>query len=277
MRFISLLCLGVASFVLFLQGAWAATTITSSSLSSIVIMPNNRPTVVDLFTDQQFLATGYAEDGQPLTGLTFQWSVGGEIGRINNQGIFTASKGGIGTITARNGSITATVGVVVKGAPPITEPAKTSVKKSVLPKTTTVVQEINTTQTTPEPQNSQGAVLGASTDDDPSLAAATTIEPPNNTNAPVTCTTIRGWVWALIFFGYILISFLYYLSLGESRTGWWWLWPLLLTGLIIALFSAIRCPTHQLWVPWTSGILAILLGLFYIQFLRPREFERPTL
>lgn len=239
----------------------ATTTVTSSALDSIVLSPNDRPTRVEIFTDQQFIATGYSNTGDVLGGITFSWSTDGGIGRINESGIFTGERGGIGTVTARSGNVTASVGVVVKGVrPPESKPAP-----KPTPESQTTVQPVvqNDEEATTDPtaaSNDTGEVKGEAVESE-------------NTASPTSesCTTIKGWLWIIIIILYVILLFAYLLSLGESRSLWWWLWPLLFTAAPLVLFFALRCAGVHSWVPWTIGVLAVLISLFYLRVLRPSE------
>lgn len=253
-----LVLLAVIAFAVPLQSV-AATTVTSSVLDHIVIVPNDRPTVVDVGTDQQFLATGFTKENQTLSGITFTWSSDGKVGTVNRDGIFTGKKGGIGRVTARSGSVTASVGVVVHGVAAAQTPAKTA----VIPPSSTTVQPVVTNTNTSAPTNTntdQGTVKGATTENTAKPAASTK-----------SCTTIRAWLWVLILLLYCIVLFAYFLSLGESRTMWWWVWPAIITAAPYVLYFLTRCGTTHLWVPWTLGVLAVLLGLFYVRVLRPTE------
>ncbi len=258
--FVSIAVLVVGTVLPFAMSA--APSVTSSVLDHIVVFPNDRPTIVDLGSDQQFLATGFSSENTELPNLTFSWTVDGGIGSIATNGIFTPTKGGIGTVIARNGQITASIGVVVRGRAVIAN-TNTNTVEPPLPTTTTTVKEV--AQTTPGEASNTNTTIAPQ--ESPNTAAATT-------TASTSCTTLRAWVWVVILLGYLLLSFVFYLSLGESTTIWWWVWPAGLTALLLILFNAVHCAEHQRWVPMAIVLLGILLGLFYARLLRPREFSR---
>lgn len=257
------LILAFAAAVLVLPSASAATTITSSALDHIVVQPNDRPTVIDIETDQQFIATGYTKDEIALSGLTFHWTSDGDVGIITADGMFTGTRGGIGRVIARNGQITASVGVVVRGVAKATPPAA----PTSTPSSSTTVQPVvtNTNETVNSNTNDDGAVKGDSVEETPAVASETTTP----------CTTIRAWLWLIVLALYCIVLFAYFLSLGESRTLWWWIWPALLTAAPFVLYFGTRCGNTHIWVPWTLGILAILLTVFYLRVLRPANPAQP--
>lgn len=245
-----------------------AATITSSALSSIQIYPNDRPTVVDELTDQQFVATGYTADGQVLGGITFEWSVGEGIGRITKDGIFTAEKPGIGTVTAKSGNITASVGVVVKDVPGVSKNTNTA----PIPPSSTNTANVNgaNANTNSEAVNTNTATEETNSNSNVNEAPSAVTEEEED------CTTINGWIWILIFFAYTVLLFVYFISLGDSKTMWWWVWPLVVTAGLLLLYNAIRCSGVQLWVPWVLVGIGLLMALFYIRVLRPKEYINPT-
>lgn len=248
----TVLLLGLAMLFVPLTKAAAAPDITSSALDYIVIVPNDRPTRVDVLTDQQFAAMGYTKDGLVLSGLTFSWSTTGDIGKISSAGIFTGERGGIGQVIARNGAVTASVGVVVRG---VAQPLPSAPDEKPLPSSTTVVNT-NTDATSEERPANESTVK-----DEEAPAAATA--------ATTSCTTIRAWVWVLILLLYCILVFAYYLSLGESRTIWWWFWPALFTAAPVLLYFGTRCGVTHVWIPWAIGVLGVLISVFYYRVLRP--------
>lgn len=253
--FLTLLCASVAGIAVGSTTlSVRAATVTSSELDHIEIVPNDRPTRVPLGTDQHFVATGFTAENKAIAGLTFQWSAGGNIGGITKSGIFTAQRAGTGTVTATNGKIAATVGVVVKKP----AAANTNAAKTTAP-TNTATENGNT---------NAGANVNAV--QEPVPPAVTETQPSAETTAQ--CTTIRGWLWVLILVVYSFALLLYFLWLGESTTVWWWVVPALLTAIVLVVFDRVHCPGFQRWV-WPLFIIAgALLSLFYWNMLRPRQY-----
>lgn len=242
-----------ALFVLALGiSAAQAATVTSSALDRIEITPYGKPFAVELNTDQQFVAQGFTKDGALLRGITFTWSVE-KIGTVTKRGVFTATKAGAGNITAKSGSIYKTIGIRVTAD-------KATATNSTKPKNSApaTVSEQNVTQ--PD----EGAVLGEQTTD----------EPQTTEKQPAACSSVPAWVWICILLAYLIITGIYLVSLGESRTLFWWVWPLLLTAALAALFWRVHCPGHQLWVPWLLGLDALLMLLLYLRVLRPKDFSQ---
>ncbi len=247
----------------FAARAEAATSVISSAVTRIDILPNDRPTRVPVETDQQFVATAYANDGTVVPGVTFRWKTVGGIGRITPDGIFTGERGGIGTVTASSGDVTASVGVVVKGVAKKKEAPSPTASAVPAPKATndSAAQSNANTNAVAAPEEAE--------DDTGTVAGDTAV-------TEQTCTTLRGWIWVLILLGYFVLLFVYYLALGENLTSWWWLWPLVLTAELFALFWIIRCPGVQRWVPIILLLLGALATYVYVQLLRPKDMRQFT-
>ncbi len=253
-RFRTLVLTLSALLVLVLSAHSArAATITSSALDRIEITPYGKPFAVELNTDQQFVAQGYTKDGTLLRGITFAWSVERKIGTVTKRGIFTATKAGAGNITAKNGTVHQTIGIRVTASSTPPPATNTATPKVTAPAT---VSEQNVIQ--PD----QGTVLGEQATD----------ESPSTENQPAACSFVPAWVWICILLAYLILTGVYVVSLGESRTLLWWIWPLLLTAEFAVLFWRVHCPGHQLWVPWLLGLDALLVLLLYIRVLRPKDF-----
>lgn len=229
-----------------------AATITSSALDRIEITPYGKPYAVELHADQQFVAHGLTKDGTQLHGITFTWSLDKNIGTVTKRGIFTATKPGTTNITATSGSVHQTIGVRVTASTTPSPATDVRTPKVTAPAT---VSEMSVQQ--PE----KGVVLGEQTD-----------ETKTATSQSTACSFMPAWAWICILLAYLIIVGIYFVSLGESRTFFWWVWPLLLTAVIAVLFWRVHCSGHQLWVPWLLGLDALLVVLLYIRVLRPKDF-----
>lgn len=240
--------------------ASAATTITSSALDRMVIFPNDRPTLVKIGTDLQFVATGSTADGRVLQGISFRWSTGGNIGRINDAGIFTGERGGIGTVTARSGGTSATVGVVVKGS--ASDIAKQKPKPTVLGTTTSeTAQQPITQQETPQETTSNENVNAEAP------AAGETTQQETTASA---CSPWPALAWIGILVAYAVLLVVYYLMLGDTASPWWWVPPAALTVLVLLLYAGARCGTGQTWIPVVHVLVGAGISFLYYQLLRPK-------
>jgi len=82
----------------------------------ITVEPNY--TKVDVGLSQRFEATAYDTYGNVLYGIEFTWSVSGDVGTISpGSGVFLASAGGMGNVTAAAGAATGTASVEVPEPP----------------------------------------------------------------------------------------------------------------------------------------------------------------
>ncbi len=232
-----------------------AVSVSSTAVDHIVVQPNDRPTIVDQNTDLQFLATAFSAANEEISAVTFSWVVSGDVGTITSSGIFTGTRGGIGQVIAKTGNVTASIGVVVRAVAGAKPPANTNTPAPAI--TTNINTPAIPSATVTEP-------VVEATLETPSITEATT---PSAT----TCTTLRNWVWVVVVLGQALLLFVYFLTLGDSRTLWWWVWPLLSTAGLITLHDALRCGGFNTWIPWSVATVGILIAVFYLRALRPKE------
>ena len=101
------------------RSATASVTIVPGPLEQVVIAPD--PADIGMESTQQFVAVGADQYGNPISGLTFDWSVGTGSGTITTGGLFTAGTepgdyDSTVKVTATQGSITgsATASVTVE-------------------------------------------------------------------------------------------------------------------------------------------------------------------
>lgn len=85
---------------------------TPSVLASIEISPTSANLAVDDI--QQFNAKGVDSKGQEMALAGAQWSVEGDIGTVDSNGLFTATKAGLGKVKIASASVQANATVKVK-------------------------------------------------------------------------------------------------------------------------------------------------------------------
>ncbi len=241
----------------------AMTTITSSALDSIVIFPNDRPTLVAIDTDMQFVAIGYAADNQPVTGMTFAWSTGGNIGRITTPGIFTGERGGIGTITATSGNVSASVGVVVKGRASDLDLKKKPQPTVLGASTSQTGQSRLSAKDQPSTDKTTNSNLNTNTSE-------TAGSPENQQSKSSACTPWPTIAWIGMILVFTVLFIVYFLLLGDSTSLWWWAPPVVLLALLLVLYSGVRCGSSQIWVPIVLLVVGAGIAFLYYQLLRPR-------
>ena len=106
-----------------IQAAYQALTdkikvkVVVGELSRLEISPYAKPFKIQEDKSQVFTVKGFDTDNNKVTILDPEWSTTGEkvaIGKIDKNGKFIATHGGIGRITAEAGELSASVGIIVK-------------------------------------------------------------------------------------------------------------------------------------------------------------------
>lgn len=237
-------------------------TVTEGILSELVVNPNTAPETLNVGETRTFTAEGFDADNNLITNISPTWTVQGNQGTIDANGVFTATQAGNGTVVATLGDISAAVVVQVNG---------TAEEKVEETPEATVTSGTNT-NTAP----AGGEVLGEevttnseeATEEGPADTAATAEPTEEEAAAETLCTTYDWWVWLLGIIIYLLSLGAYYSVVKRRNDLIIWLAPVLLTAAALWAFFALTCPNAFLWVPWVAVIGGLLVTLF-----RPREFQ----
>lgn len=227
--------------------AQTSVQVLPGDLATIEVNPNSQPEIINLGSLKTFTAEGFDKMSNLLPGLTFTWSQEGNLGDINQKGVFSAENTGQGKIIASLNSISGFSAIKVK-------------EKTAVPVTTTNVStakpKINANTNV---SDTAGQVAGAET--------AQTEETNATSDA---CKTLAWYWWLLIMIGFFAVLILYYFFIRKAKGGWWWIFPLILTAAVIWLYYQYACNKYGWW-PWVTIIMAILITLF-----RPKKyFEEP--
>lgn len=241
----------------------ASITVTEGTLAEIIINPNTNPEVIRMGGTRAFSAEGFDMDNNPLPGIDPVWAVQGGLGTISEDGVFTPTKIGEGTITASIGDVTQTVRVEVKDIAAESQPANTN---------TSTGTGTNTNATGAGNTNQTGEVLGeeiaqtntnTATNENENVNAAA----PSEETTTEECSTYAWWIWWIGILAYLGLLVAYYFFVQRRNDLTVWLVPIVLTGGALWAFFALTCSGHFLWVPWVVVIGGLLVTLF-----RPREF-----
>lgn len=218
----------------------------------IVVDPNSYPERITTGDKRQFTARAYDAWNNQIPNPDLSWSLNGNIGTLNANGILETSGAGEANIVVRAGNVSSQVSVVVQAPRPVnTNTANTNLNSG---NTNTVNEE--------EPTNTNGDVLGnanantngeAMTDDEETSAAS--------------CWNIHWWGWFLIMLAYFALLYGFFYVVRGTDDRWIWLGPLVLTAIALAIFFAFRCDAIAGWYPWLTVIGGLLITLF-----RPLKF-----
>lgn len=227
--------------------ATANVTVTPGALASLVINPNSDPEFVSRGSKVEFTVQGYDQHNNVITGFTPTWSVIGEIGSTNANGVFTASTIGTGKIQASLGTITAQIPVVVKEPDPVT---------------TNTNGNTNTSGNTNANRN---ANTNANANSNANANVNAPVNENQNTNTTGTpgvtnddeCKTLATWVWVLILIVFLLGVAILYALVPVTK-----IWPAVI-GLAgaIALVIIHRSYGCDLMTWWSWVIALATLGL----------------
>lgn len=225
--------------------ATASVTVTAGSVQEIVINPNSDPEQTFIGATTTFSTALYDKQSNVVSSQTATWSVLGEIGTINDKGVFTPVKVGTGKIQAKVGDITGQISVVVNAAPVANTNTAVVVKNTNTPATNANVNTSTTTNTN---------------------TSTTT------TTTKAACTTLKPWAWSLMLVLFFVVIAILYALVPVTA-----IWPAVI-GLAGAAALAFIQRKYgcggQPWWPWIVTLGAIALTAAALQF-RPKHTDLP--
>lgn len=233
----------------YVTQAWQI-VVSTGSIATLVVTPNDRPTVINVGSSKQFSVTGTDQYGNAadLTGLT--WTVAGTIGTITNNGLFYAEHGGIGSVIATSGTVSAMIGVVAKDIRPT---LVNEIDGEPLPTNTETAQTDNKPVTNAAPAAAEEAALPAATIE----SADTTATAPAADESGACSNLSRTGMW-FILIGYFAVVLGYYVFERNNRSAAWWIFPLLMTAIGLIIYYKYICVGTFRWWPWSllgSGVI----------------------
>jgi len=229
-------------------------TVEPATVNSIVITPNDRPTLVALGQKKQFSARSFDGFNNEVLDAQLKWTTEPKIGNIDQTGLFTATAGGVGFAAAEINNVKTSVGVIVKGAiasitteTPSPPPAET--KPAAMPEPKVLGETIEETTNTNE------AVISAEKN-----------EEQNKQEEQAVCHNWRHLIIIIVLIAYGIILLVYYLFIKRyrlQRVRGWWIIPLFLTAFGEFLYFKYFCKGTYIWWPWTLLIIGIILTAYY--------------
>ena len=241
--------------------AEAMVTVTPGTLNEISINPNSAPEYVNLKAKRRFSTQLFDQKDNLITGQTVTWSVIGDLGTIDADGIFTAKKLGSGKIQAAVGVITGQIDITVKAAP-VTN-ANTNANA-------------NTNVTVNAGTNSNTTNANTNTAGNGNTSANQTTNDNGNTNSSATttdnngqCTTLKPWLWTVILIVFLLAVAILYGLVPMSK-----IWP---AGVALAAAVGLVIVQRQWgcnglsWWPWILILGTIALTVLALRQLPPKQ------
>lgn len=215
-----------------------STTVTPGAPKEIVINPNTEPEQVYLGINTVFSATVYDAKNNVVPNQTVVWSVIGENGTIDAQGVFVPATIGTGKIQAALGSIIGQVSLVVNAA---------------------IVTDTNTANTnTVRNTNTAKNINTANTNTTTNTSTNTAITSTENQAQTTSCTTMKPWVWIIL-----LVVFLAGVAMLFALVPVTAIWPVVAAVLGAAILSYVQrkygCD-GQVWWAWVMMLSTLALA-----------------
>jgi len=264
--------------------AWQI-TVNPGAVDLIVVEPNNRPTVVDIGTSQQFTVVAYDEFNNTLENPGFVWTTDETYGSVDADGMFTSKLGGISFVAVTLDSITASIGVVIKDdrqsqiqpanvtdSDPEEQTPATSDEKNESAETTNDTETVTKEATTEEESTEEITTTTEETTEDSAEKEAAVVTDEESDE----CNNWPHWliIIMLFFYGIILISF--YEFRKKQRTGNSWIFPALLTIIGLLLYYKQFCVNTYVWWPWTLILTGIVISGWYYAKPKPKGSDSQT-
>lgn len=208
----------------------ATVTVTPGAVQEVVINPNSEPEQLYIGTNLKFTATAYDAKNNIVPNQKFTWSVIGENGSIDTQGVFKPTTVGTGKVQAAVGTVMGQVSIVVNPA--------------IVTNTNTVTNRVSNTNTianTNTPSNTNTATLNTANDE-----------------TTTSCTTLKPWVWILL-----LVVFLVGVAVLFALVPVTMVWPTvtaLLAAAILAFVQRKYDCNGQVWWAWVIMLGTIALA-----------------
>ena len=233
----------------------------------IDILPNERPTVITEGNNKFFLATAADEFGNNISSPDIIWSTDPLIGTIDQVGVFTAVKGGIGFVAATIGEATKSVGIIVQAIPPITttdqDTADTTDEDTSVDSDTTTDEEaaVVSADTTENDSEDKVVIDTATLDNIESDSSTAMANETGDESEP--CTNPNHGFIILMIFGYGLIVLGYFWYEKKNPSPGWWIFPFLLTIIALMIYYKNFCPSTYLWWPWLIVGIGTAITIYY--------------
>ena len=221
--------------------ATAEVTVTPGAVKEVVVNPNSDPEPTFIGTNAKFTATVYDAKNNIITSEKVTWTVLGENGTIDSNGIFTPKKVGTGKVQAAVGDVSGAVSVAVS-APAVTN--------------------TNTAITNTAPKNTNTAITNTAPATNTNTAAAT------KTDTDSTCTSLKPWAWVLLLVVFLVVVGVLYALVPVTQV-----WPavaaLVVAGILAFIQRQYGCG-GQTWFAWVVTLGTVALTGAALQ-MRPKS------
>lgn len=229
--------------------ATATITVTPGALAEITINPHSDPEFVVEDSTKTFSAEGFDQHSNEISGLTFTWSVIGDIGTVDANGKFTASKIGTGKLQASAGAVVGQIPVVVKAA---------EVETPVNSNSNTNAATTTNRNTNSSNNNANGNTnAGSNTNTDVNANQNTNTGGVITTDEDLQCKTLASWLWVVIMVVFLIAVAILYALVPVTK-----IWPAVIgLGGAIGLVAIHRAYGCNLMGWWDWVVALVTLGL----------------
>lgn len=227
--------------------ATATTIVTAGAVKEVVINPNSEPEQAFLGTTIRFSATAYDAKNNVVPSQTIVWTVTGENGSIDNQGIFTPTKIGTGKVQATAGAIVGQVSIVVNPA--------------IVTNTNSVT---NSAINTNAPKNTNAANANTSTNSSTNTPVTATTTSEKSTS----CTTLKPWAWIMLMILFLVGVAVLFALVPVTR-----IWPVVVAlgaAVVLAYVQRTYDCNSQAWWAWIVMLGTIALASAALM-MRPKN------
>lgn len=234
--------------------ATATVTVTPGAVAEIVINPNTDPEQTYIGRTQKFTATLYDSHSNVVTGTAVTWSVIGDVGTIDKNGVFTPTTVSTGKIQAKVGYIVGEVAVQVNQALPTNTntvvTSTTANTNAATNKNTNATKNANVGNANSN-RNTNAATVNATKNTNVSSASQST------TATTTKCTTLKTWVWVIILIVFLAAVAVFY-GLFPVTAIWPVLVALVAAGVMAYVERKFGCGSQNWWT-WVVTLGTIIL------------------
>ena len=225
--------------------------VKAGDVRSIVVTPNDRPTIMEQDKTAQFTAKAYDNFGNLIEGAVFSWTADSEFTTVDSNGLVTAVELGTGYVKANIGDIQSAPGIIVQKAPPTDEVVETTTDEE-----TTTTDDSEETNTTEE--------LSSNLDDVELLTSVDDEEADDSDNEEEACEeNVNHSLTFILLIIYVAILAIYFMYEKKHKSSSWWIFPLLITFIGLIIYYRYFCPQTYLWWPWVMVIIGVIITGYY--------------
>jgi len=230
-------------------------SVSVAEVASVIITPNDRPTVVEIGQTKQFSVTVADAYQNPIANPTIAWTTDAAVGTVSTTGLFTPTHGGTGFVAAQVGAVKASIGVIAKDTRTDQVTASTTNSTSDTNTAASIVNNVNkSTNKNSNINTNTGEVISAEANTNTQSTESTTT---------AACTNPSRKLIVFILVIYTIILAIYYSYERRHQNNGWWIFPFLVTFIGVIIYYKYFCAETYLWWPWVLVGIGVILTLYY--------------